>query len=258
MSDKLFDLGGQTALVLGAGGDLGRRSALVLGRNGATVVLADRGESRDSLERSRAELSDEGIACDAVICDVTDEESVESAVARASSREPLAVLVNAAGVMLRRGVVETSLSEWRQVLDVNLTGTWLANRAAVRFMAPAGRGKIVNFASVYADRVGPVPESAYYATKAAIANVTRSIASEFGPHGVHANCLALGVFFPTGMTQTLSDTPELIDWFSERTMLKRLGDPAGDLDGPLLLLASSASDYMTGQVVYVDGGWSAW
>jgi NAD(P)-dependent dehydrogenase (short-subunit alcohol dehydrogenase family) len=258
MSDKLFDMEGRTALVTGAGGVLGRRSALVLGRYGARVVLADCPEARDALEASRAELSDEGILADSIICDVSDEESVEHAVAGAAPREPLSILVNAAGVMLRRGVVETSLAEWRHVVDVNLTGTWLANRAAVRSMALAGRGKIVNFASVYAERVGPVPESAYYATKSAIANVTRSIASEFGPQGIMANCLALGVFYPTGMTGSLGESPEMMSWFQERTMLKRLGDPSKDLDGPLALLASSASDYMTGQVIYVDGGWSAW
>lgn len=258
MSDKVFDLTGRTALVVGAGGDLGRRSAHVLGESGARVVLADHGGALDLLERTREELSDEGIACEAVVCDVTDEVSVEAAVARAAAPAPLSILVYAAGVMLRRGVVETSLEEWRQTLEVNLTGTWLVNRAAVRSMGPVGQGKIVNFASVYADRVGPIPECAYYASKAGVANVTRSIASEFGTRGVHANCLALGVFYPTGMTASLGDSPETLRWFTERTMLGRLGDPGRDLDGPLLFLASSASDYVTGQVLYVDGGWSAW
>jgi gluconate 5-dehydrogenase len=258
MSDKVFDLQGGTALVIGAGGDLGRRSALVLGRHGARVVVADHEHASHSLEQTYSDLSDEGIEATSVACDVTDEDSVERVVGEATRDAPLSILVNAAGVMLRRSVLDTSLSKWRQAVDVNLTGTWLTNRAALRSMAPAGRGKIVNFASVYAERVGPLPESAYYATKAAVANVTRSVASEFGEQGVHANCLALGVFYPTGMTAGLGDNPELLQWFSERTMLKRLGDPGKDLDGPLLLLASSASDYMTGQVVYVDGGWSAW
>ncbi|MGC1237819.1 MAG: SDR family oxidoreductase, partial [Acidimicrobiales bacterium] len=224
----------------------------------ATVIVTDHDRAGHSLEQTYQELSDEGIDCAAMTCDVTDEESVERAVAEATKSAPLSILVNAAGVNLRRGLLETSLSEWRQLVDVNMTGTWLANRAAVRSMAPAGKGKIVNFASVYAERVGPVPESAYYATKAAVANVTRSVASEFGERGVHANCLALGVFYPTGMTAALGENPELLQWFSNRTMLKRLGDPRKDLDGPLMLLASAASDYMTGQVVYVDGGWSAW
>lgn len=258
MSGDLFDLGGKTALVVGAGGDLGRRSALVLARRGARVVLADHARASGALGASLELLAGEGLACGSVICDVTDEASVDAAFAEATRETPLSILVNAAGVMLRRGVSETSLEEWQGVLDVNLTGTWLINRAAVRSMGPAGTGKIINFASVYAERVGPVPESAYYASKAAIGNLTRSIASEYGERGVTVNCLALGVFYPTGMTAPLKDAPETLQWFTDRTMLKRLGDPQRDLDGPLLLLASRASDYITGQIIYVDGGWSAW
>ena len=125
-------------------------------------------------------------------------------------------------------------------------------------MTQRGAGSIVNISSVYADRVGPVPESAYYASKAGVANLTRSMASEFGTSGVRVNALALGVFYPTNMTLPLKDQPERLQWFEERTLLKRLGNPEIDLDGPLLLLASPASSYITGQILYVDGGWSAW
>jgi gluconate 5-dehydrogenase len=103
-----------------------------------------------------------------------------------------------------------------------------------------------------------VPESAYYASKAGIANVTRALAAELGPHGITVNCVAPGVFYPTQMTAALADSPEQLAWFSQRTMLGRLGDPDHDIAGPVILLASEASAYMTGQVVYVDGGWSAW
>lgn len=144
------------------------------------------------------------------------------------------------------------------MLDVNLTGTWLLNRAAGRIMTRRGKGAIVNFSTVYAERVGPIPESAYYASKAGIGNLTRSMAAEFGPHGVTVNCLAPAVFYPTRMTAPLSEDPDRLRWFAERTMLGRLGDPETDLEGPLLLLASDAGRYMTGQIVYVDGGWSAW
>jgi gluconate 5-dehydrogenase len=222
------------------------------------VTVADHPRAGAGLATTVARLRDEGVTVRDVVCDVVDEASVEACVDAAVRWAGLDVLVNAAGVMLRRPVDETTLEEWRGVLDVNLTGTWLLNRAAGRAMVDAGRGRIVNFASVYAERVGPVPESAYYASKAGVANLTRSMASEFGPHGVRVNCLALGVFFPTNMTAPLADDPATLQWMTERTLVKRLGDPERDLDGVIALLASDASDYITGQVLYVDGGWSAW
>jgi gluconate 5-dehydrogenase len=254
----LFSLRGRSVLVVGAGGDLGRRAALVSGRWGAHVSVADHPSAQANLDETVAILRDEGCAVSPLSCDVTSEASVHACVTSVARDHGLDVLINAAGVMLRKAVAETTLEEWQRVLDVNLTGTWLLNRAAGRVMTAAAHGKIINFATVYAERVGPVPESAYYASKAGVANLTRSMASEFGSHGVQVNCLALGVFYPTNMTAALKDAPDTLRWMEERTLLKRLGDPARDLDGIISLLASNGSDYITGQVLYVDGGWSAW
>jgi len=254
----IFSMSGATVLVVGAGGDLGRRAALVVGRLGARVVVADHPGAAAHLKTTVERLTEEGIEVLASPCDVTSEESVDQCLATAVGADGLDVVINAAGVMLRKPVAQTTLDEWQRVLDVNLTGTWLVNRAAGRTMVGVGRGKIINFASVYAERVGPVPESAYYASKAGVANLSRSMACEFGPHGVQVNCLALGVFYPTNMTAPLRDAPETLRWMEDRTLLKRLGDPERDLDGIVTLLASKASDYITGQVIYVDGGWSAW
>ena len=121
-----------------------------------------------------------------------------------------------------------------------------------------GGAAIVNLTTVYAERVGPVPESAYYASKAGVVNVTRSLAAELGRSGVTVNALAPGVFYPTAMTAPLAADPDRLEWFAERTMLGRLGDPDADFAGPVVFLASPASSYVTGQVLYVDGGWSAW
>ncbi|MER5179130.1 SDR family oxidoreductase [Streptomyces sp. NPDC002896] len=260
MSGNLFDLTGRRALVTGAAkGGLGAYAALALARQGAEVVVADLPSRGADLDATVGTLLAAGAKARALRVDVTREDQVETLVAHAADPDGrLDILVNAAGVMLRKEVFETSLDEWRRVLDVNLTGTWLLNRAAGRLMAERKHGTIVNFSTVYAERVGPVPESAYYASKAGIGNLTRSMAAELGRQGVRVNCLAPAVFYPTEMTAALGDDPERLAWFSERTMLGRLGVPGEDLDGPLLLLASDAGRYMTGQIVYVDGGWSAW
>lgn len=251
----LFSLEGRTALVVGAAeGGLGAYAARALAAAGATVAVADLEARADDLDATAREC---GGSTHHV--DVTDESSVGAlvdAVARELGR--IDVLVACQGAMLRREIGLTSPAEWQRVLDVNLTGTWLLDRAVLPVMSEQGYGRIVNVSTVYAERVGPIPESAYYASKAGIANLTRSVAQEGGPHGVTANCLAPAVFYPTRMTAPLADDPDRLEWFRARTMLGRLGDPATDLTGPLLLLASDAGAYLTGQILYVDGGWSAW
>ena len=238
-----FDLTGDVALVVGAAsGGLGERAARALADSGATVVRAD------------LEPDAQG---DLLHVDVTDEASVQALVATVLARHGrMDVLVNAAGVMLRKAYDETTVAEFEHVVRVNLTGSWLLAREVAPALGDAGR--IVNLSTVYAERVGPIPESAYYASKAGVANVTRALAAELGPRGITVNCLAPGVFYPTKMTAALSADPERLQWFCDRTMLGRLGDPDADFAGPLLFLASSASSYVTGQVLYVDGGWSAW
>jgi gluconate 5-dehydrogenase len=239
-----FDLTGDVALVVGAApGGLGERAARALTDCGATVV--------------RADLHPDVLGDDLLHVDVTDEASVKALVATVLAEHGrIDVLVNAAGVMLRKAYDETTVAEFEHVVRVNLTGSWLLAREVAPALGDAGR--IVNLSTVYAERVGPIPESAYYASKAGVANVTRALAAELGPRGITVNCLAPGVFYPTKMTAALGADPERLQWFCDRTMLRRLGDPDADFAGPLLFLASSASSYVTGQVLYVDGGWSAW
>ena len=256
MVNRLFDLTGQVALVVGAAaGGLGERAVTVLAEAGATVAAADLASRTDDLAATA-----EAIGASVHEVDVSDEGSVRRLFADVVTEHGrIDVVVNAAGIMLRKEYDQTSLAEFERVIRVNLTGTWLVGREAGKAMTAQGSGgRIVNLTTVYAERVGPVPESAYYSSKAGVVNVTRALAAELGPHGIHVNCVAPGVFYPTRMTSALGADPERLQWFRDRTMLGRLGDPDADLAGPLLLLASRASSYMTGQVVYVDGGWSAW
>ena len=256
MVSGVFDLTGRVAVVIGAAaGGLGERAARALAEHGATVAVADLAAGPRLDETARAC----GPATRSYAVDVTSEASVRDlADAVVADHGRVDVVVNAAGVMLRKEVAETTLEEFERVVRVNLTGTWLVGREFGPRMADAGWGRVVNLTTVYAERVGPVPESAYYASKAGVVNVTRSLAAELGRSGVTVNALAPAVFYPTAMTAPLAQTPDRLEWFAERTMLGRLGDPDADFAGPVVFLASPASSYVTGQVLYVDGGWSAW
>jgi len=253
----MFSLEGRVALVVGAAdGGLGGFAARALHDAGATLALADLADRDDDLATTAGACGGSATTHEVDVRSPGSVQALVDGVLAAHGR--IDVLVACAGAMLRRGIEATDPAEWQRILDVNLTGTWLLDRAVLAPMRAQGYGRIVNFSTVYAERVGPIPESAYYAAKAGIANVTRAVASEAGRDGITANCLAPAVFYPTRMTAPLADDPERLEWFSARTMLGRLGDPATDLTGPQLLLASDAGSYLTGQILYVDGGWSAW
>jgi gluconate 5-dehydrogenase len=259
---SMFDLSGETVLLTGASrGGLGHFTALALADLGATLVVSDIASRAEDLAATVKAVEERchDTQISAVACDVSNSSDVDALVQQASERMgSVSVLVHHAGVMLRGAAIGTELSDWQRVIDINLTGTWLLNRAVAVGMLAAGRGSIVNTSTLYAQIVGPIPESAYYASKAGVANLSRGLAMEWGPQGVRVNCLAPGVFYPTEMTAPLAASPERLAQMSARTMVGRLGDPEADLAGVVAFLASSASRYVTGQVLYADGGWSAW
>ncbi len=255
-----FDLTGQVCLVTGASaGGLGYHSALALAEHGADLVLADLPPRKDDLLQTKAAIEAAGRKAEIALVDVADEGSVDAMAMTAMERfGRIDVLVHHAGVMLRKDAFEMELAEWQRIVDINLTGTWLVNRRVAREMVGNGHGKIINTSTLYTNIVGPLPESAYYASKAGVANLTRGLALEWGKHNIQVNCIAPGVFYPTQMTGPLSAQPERLEWMRQRTFLGRLGNPETDLRGLVVFLATAASDYVTGQVIFADGGWTAW
>ncbi|WP_226037522.1 SDR family NAD(P)-dependent oxidoreductase [Aquibacillus saliphilus] len=257
---SLYDLKGKVAFVTGAGlGGLGAQTAIAFAKVGCDVVVADLPSREQDLKQTVQKINEYSKNSFYVTMDITKENQIDDAITEVIDKfGKLDILVNSAGVMLRKPTFETSLLEWQKIIDVNLTGTWLLARRAGRELTKQGHGKIINFSSLYANMVGPLPEPAYYASKAGVVNLTRGLASEWGKQNVQVNCIAPGVFFPTNMTEPLADQPGRLEQMADRTLLGRLGDPEKDISGVVLFLASAASDYITGQLIAVDGGWSAW
>lgn len=246
----LFDLTGRTAFVTGASSGLGRRFARVLARAGAAVAVAARREDR--LADLVAEIEAAGGRAVAVGLDVTNAASVEAALAAAEAAlGSLDIVVNSSGVTATAAATELSEEDWDRILDTNLKGAWLVSRAAARLAAETGRPlSIVNIASILGLRVaGHV--SAYAASKAGLVQLTKAMALELARHGVRVNALAPG-YIATDINRDFFATPAG-EALVRRIPQRRLGQPE-ELDGPLLLLASDASRYMTGAVIAVDGG----
>ncbi|MCC2593951.1 SDR family oxidoreductase [Tessaracoccus sp. OS52] len=254
----LFNLQGRVALVTGASeGGLGFWSARGLAAQGAAVAVSDIG-SVDSLDSVKQAVEGEGAPALALPADLTDPDQVDHLVdAVVEKFGRVDILVNHSGINLRKPAFETTLEEWNRVIQINLTATFLTARAVASKMVQQGSGSIINTSSIYTNIVGPLPEPAYYASKAGVANLTRGLASEWGPSGVRVNCVAPGLFYPTRMTAALGEDPERLAQMTSKTLLGRLGDPERDLAGTVVWLASDAAAYVTGQIIYVDGGWTA-
>ncbi len=253
MSTDIFDLTGEVALVTGASRGLGRSFATTLAKAGAKVALAAR--STDDLKALAGEIKAAGGEAVAVRMDVTDSVSVEAAVAEAETAlGPITVLVNNSGVATTASVLDQDEADWDSVIDVNLKGVWLVARAVGKRMAERGEGgSIINIASIASVKVlGRL--AAYCASKAAVAQLTKSMAVELARQNIRVNAIAPG-YIETDMNRDFFHSP------AGQTMIKqipqrRLGQPE-DLDGVLLLLASpKASAFMTGSLLVVDGGHS--
>jgi gluconate 5-dehydrogenase len=254
---ELFDLSGRVAIVTGGGSGIGRQMATGLAEAGANLVLCARKPER--CEQAAAELERElGIRALGMPCDVRDPAQVQAVVDRTKAElGSVDVLVNNAGTSWGAPAEDHPLEGWQKVIDVNLTGVFLFAQAAGRVMIDQGGGKIVNIASVAAFGGAP-PELmnavAYNASKGGVVSFTRDLATKWAEHGINVNAIAPG-WFPTDMNRVLLDAQP--DPYLDHIPLRRFGGP-DDLKGAVVFLSSSASDYVTGQVVVVDGGQSAW
>ena len=237
---SLFDLTGRTALVTGSTRGLGLALAQALARAGARVCINGR-----TREACQAVLWKGAVAAP---FDVTDEAAVAAGVARLGQID---VLVNNAGMQLRRPLEQFSPEEWRRVLEVNVTSAFLVARAVAPQMIERGRGKIVNTCSVTSE-VARETVGAYTASKGALKQLTRAMCADWARHGIQANGLGPG-YFRTELNDALQQDPEFNAWLTRRVPAGRWGEP-DELAGAIVFLASSASDFVNGQILYVDGG----
>jgi glucose 1-dehydrogenase len=246
-------------MVTGSSSGIGRAISLLFAEEGADLVLCDlQVESRSAEE---APPTDEVVRSGGrrgrfVRCDVGREDSVAAAfgvLRREFGR--LDVLVNCAGVFRRAEIENVSLDEWRQVLDVNLTGCFLTTRAAIPLMRDVGGGSIVNISSIHGI-VGTGAATTYCASKGAVENFTRQLAVDHASIGIRCNAVAPGTI-ETAMSKPFRETPEILSEYRRRTLLPRLGSPR-DVAYAALYLASDEASFVTGHSLVVDGGWTCW
>jgi NAD(P)-dependent dehydrogenase (short-subunit alcohol dehydrogenase family) len=255
--NELLDLTGKVAIVTGAGSGLGIVFAEALAEAGADIVCA--GLSLSTVQETAQSVQQIGRKSLAIEADVTDETAVRNMVETTLDQfHRLDILVNNAGIAAVGPPENLSLPDWKQVVDVNLTGTFLCAREAARAMIAGGRGgRVINIASILgAGASVPVPAAAYAATKGAVVNLTRDLAVHWASKGILVNAIG-PAYFPSAMTEDLLKNPEILAEVQRRTPLGRVGQ-LEELKGPIVFLASDAASYVTGQTLYVDGGWTAW
>lgn len=253
--DLCFRIKGQTAIVTGASSGLGVCFAGTLAERGVNLVVAAR--RYEKLAKVAEHLANEyNVKVIPVQTDVSQEDQVINMVKTAVEKfGSLEIVVNNAGIGALSPSVDMPLEEWKQVLDVNLTGVFLCARTAAREMIKKNYGKIVNIASIYG-AVGDIfPTAPYYASKGAVINLTRALAIEWASYKINVNSIAPG-FFPSEMTTSVFQDEKAMQHILSRTPLGRTGEPL-DLKAALTYLSSPASNYVTGQTIFVDGGWTA-
>jgi gluconate 5-dehydrogenase len=248
-----FHLAGRIALVTGSSAGIGFALARGLAGAGAEVVLNAR--NADKLETAAAVLRTEGARVHTAAFDVTDAAAVAQGVARIESEiGPIGILVNNAGLQRRAPLEDFSEADWHTLMKTNVDSVFLVGQAVARAMIGRKRGKIINICSVQSE-LGRPNIAPYTASMGAVMMLTKGMAIDWGPHGIQVNGLGPG-YFKTELTQALVDNPEFSAWLVGRTPSRRWGD-VEDLVGAAVFLASDASNFVNGHILYVDGGVTA-
>ena len=248
-----FRLNGRTALITGSSGGIGLALARALGQAGAHVVL--NGRRADRLDAAARQLRSESLLVSTSLFDVTDAASVRAAVdTLEADLGPIEVLVNNAGIQIRNPLHDFADADWHQLMKTNLDSAYFVGKAVAQKMIPRGRGKIINICSVQSElgRPGIAP---YTASKGALKMLTKGMAIDWGPLGINVNGLGPG-YFKTELTEKLVADPSFTAWLVGRTPSRRWGE-VQELGGAAVFLASDASAFVNGHILYVDGGVTA-
>ena len=250
MSIKIFDLSGKRALVTGSSQGIGLAVAEGLAAVGAEVVL--NGRNKAKLESAVAALKAKGFKARGFDFDVTDKESVVSAVAEIEKNiGPIDILFNNAGMQFRTPLEDFPLEKFHELMKVNVESVFLTGQAVARHMIKRGKGKIINICSVQSElgRPGIAP---YTATKGAVKMLTKGMCADWAKYGIQVNAIGPG-YFKTPLNQALVDNLEFSSWLEKRTPAGRWGN-VDELNGAAIFLASDASSFINGHILYVDGG----
>ena len=246
----LFSVQDKVALITGSSRGIGYTMAQGLARAGCKVVLNATDEGRLNLAVAR--LRQEGYNSNGFVFNVTDEREVNQKVFQMEQElGKIDILVNNAGINIRKPLEEFSLVEWQRILDINLTGAFVVSKAVVKGMISRKFGKIINICSVQSELARPTI-TPYTASKGGMRNLTRGMATDWGKYNIQINGISPG-YFKTEMTQALAEDEKFDAWLKARTPAQRWGEPE-ELIGALLFLSSRASDFVNGQLIYVDGG----
>ena len=249
---SLFDLSGQRILVTGSSMGIGHALARGLAEHGASVVLNAR--NADRLDKAAEDLRAEGHTVETSCFDVTDTEATGEAIAALDTPAPLSGLINNAGVQHRAPLEDFPVEEWDRLFATNVRSMFTTSQIMARHMIPRGKGRIVNIASVQSELARPTI-APYTATKGAVRNLTKGMATDWAKHGLQINAIAPG-YFKTPLNQALVDDPKFTEWLEKRTPAGRWGQ-VEELVGACVFLASDASSFVNGHILFVDGGITA-